>query len=112
MLPKREAFLNTHTIKAPEGFAVCPCCNGSGENKEQPLKEYEKKWSFNLGREFERCLNCGGQYMSCASSGFSRIDPNTGLGCKHEYKYRSAGRCYHEYTCKNCNERYYIDSGD
>jgi DNA-directed RNA polymerase subunit RPC12/RpoP len=58
------------------------------------------------------CRNCGGQTMYGKPLGYTAIDPETGLGCKHEYVGRDAGRCYTIYTCRKCGSRYDIDSGD
>jgi uncharacterized protein with PIN domain len=95
----------------PEGFALCPVCHGScripatGEWK-SVMAGYDKATDT-----FE-CDNCGGQTMYGKAKGYTKIDPATGEGCKHEFVGRKAGNCYHVYTCTKCGSSYDIDSGD
>lgn len=92
-----------------EHTAVCPICNGT---KEIPLSAQEKKYPWNKDKETKPCLNCGGQYQNGRALGYVSIDLITNEGCIHEYVQTLAGRCYHEYNCKYCGDRYFIDSGD
>lgn len=93
----------------PKGYAECPCCKGTGLVE---LTEKEKLYSWNKNKTHRQCSNCGGQTMSGKALGYSKIDPNTGLGCEHTVTGRNAGRCYHIYTCTKCGFSYDIDSGD
>lgn len=93
----------------PPGNAICPCCEGTGLIE---LTEKEKTYSWYKDKTHRQCTNCGGQTMSGKALGHTKIDPATGLGCKHTYTERSGGRCYHIYTCTKCGYSYDIDSGD
>lgn len=90
---------------------TCPVCSGTtrvpaGDNKyKNVIAGYDKATDT-----FE-CNNCGGQYMFGRPTGIVAMD-NSGQPCRHEYTSRSAGRCLTEYSCKFCNDRYQIDSGD
>lgn len=98
----------------PVGCAICPCCDGSTRRKVLPDEEQYKLIMSGYDKETDTmaCGNCGGQTMSGLSTGYTRIDPSTGLGCNHEYVGRNAGRCYTVYTCKKCGSSFDIDSGD
>lgn len=92
--------------------AICPKCDGSAR---EVLPESQRQYRIATYRESDHtiaCRNCGGQTMSLTASGKTRVDPATGLGCMHEYRHQSGGRCYHIYTCTKCGDRYDIDSGD
>jgi hypothetical protein len=98
----------------PGKYALCPCCQGTGR---KPVDEANQKWKLiTAGYDKETdtfaCTNCGGQTMSGRAYGWTLPNPATGEGCKHEYNYRSGGRCYHLYTCKHCSHHFDIDSGD
>lgn len=100
---------DTTWYPVPKGYAECPCCKGTGLVE---LTEKEKLYSWNKDKTHRQCSNCGGQTMSGRALGYSKIDPNTGLGCEHTVTGRNAGRCYNIYTCTKCGFSYDIDSGD
>ena len=89
-------------------YGVCPVCNGT---KEVPLTENEKRYSWNEGKTYRNCGNCGAQKMYGVSTGKVRLNKN-GEPCVHKYSSRNAGRCLTDYTCSECGDSYQIDSGD
>ena len=93
----------------PVGNAICPVCEGTGT---VPLTEKELTYSWYKGYTHRQCTNCGGQTMGGKAMGYTKIDPKTGLGCKHYFTGRTIGRCYNRYTCTKCDSQYDIDSGD
>ena len=102
------------SITIPAGQGLCPCCNGTGR---VPVPEDQQKYKhvmagYDRATDTFPCQNCGGQYMFGRPLGFTKLDPETGLGCKHTYVGRSAGRCLTTYTCTKCNSSYDIDSSD
>lgn len=101
---------DTSWYPIPKGHSICPKCNGTGIG--DALTEQDLKYSWNKGKTHFQCNNCGGQTMSGTPLGYTKIDPNTGLGCLHDFKHRLAGNCYHVYTCTKCSYKYDIDSGD
>lgn len=92
--------------------ATCPKCNGSTRRPAGDARYKKMTATYRESDDTFACDNCGGQTMSLTATGKTRIDPATGLGCLHEYAYRLAGNCYHEYTCRKCGDQHYIDSGD
>lgn len=94
----------------PKGYAECPKCKGTGIG--DALTEKDLSYSWNKGKTHFRCNNCGGQTMGGTPLGYSKINPDTGLGCLHQFVGREAGRCYRIYTCIHCKYNYDIDSGD
>lgn len=93
-------------------MVTCPVCNGT---KRMPATkapaEYKYVRSYDAETHTLMCGNCGGQTMGGMATGETRERPD-GTACKHEYEYKSLGRCYHGYTCKHCGYGYTIDSGD
>jgi len=87
---------NEIALEIPEGHAVCPCCNGS---KKQNNRD---------------CYNCSpnGMFVDSTPKGYTRQRKDDGLGCKHEFRGTSLGRCYTRYDCGGCGTSYSIDSGD
>jgi ribosomal protein L34E len=73
--------------------------------------DYKYVRSYDADTHTLMCSNCGGQTMGGVATGETR-ERSDGTPCKHEYKYKSLGRCYHGYTCKHCGYGYTIDSGD
>jgi len=102
------------TNSFPNKYVTCPCCEGTGRTK--PTEGYEKyKRSYadyDEATDTLPCKNCGGQTMSGRASGYTLPNPQTGVGCKHEFVGRNAGRCYTVYVCKHCSSQYDIDSSD
>lgn len=97
----------------PGKYVLCPCCKGTGRKAVPADYKYrEITYGYDKATDTLPCDNCGGQTMSCHAYGWTLPNPSTGEGCKHEYNYRSGGRCYHLYTCKHCGYHYDIDSGD
>jgi hypothetical protein len=93
---------------------VCPKCNGTGKvpASAESIKYRAAGLKVNPdGTATTECTNCGGQTMSIKGTGKVPLRAD-GTPCMHEWNYRLAGRCYHEYTCKHCSSQYYIDSGD
>lgn len=90
-------------------LGTCPKCNGT---KQLPIPENEKHYSWNKGKEFQDCNNCGGQYQFGKPSGQVKLDKE-GNPCLHSYR-SSAGRwrCTVVYRCEKCEDSYMIDSGD
>jgi hypothetical protein len=112
-------------VVIPTGYGICPCCKGSGRVLIEEGDAWMRTWKGGLSyydpnTDTKVCQNCGGQTMYGKALGYTTIDPNTdpmqfmidGLGCKHEYVGREAGRCYRIYTCRKCGHHYDIDSGD
>lgn len=87
---------------------ICPVCNG---NKILPLTEKEKSYTWNKNKTHRACDNCGGQTMFGVATGEVNLREN-GEPCKHEYTGVTLRNCYHRYTCKHCNYKFDIDSGD
>ena len=80
--------------KIPEGFGVCPKCNGTLVNDK--------------GND---CRNCGGQYMFGTPKGYVPLN-KLGKPCLHEYKGSKGNwNCTTNYDCIHCGNRYMIDSG-
>lgn len=101
----------------PEGFAVCPCCHGTGRRSLSKEDAWMRTWKGGLSyydptTDTKVCDNCGGQTMYGRAQGYVKKRPGTDEGCIHEYVGRNAGRCYTVYTCKHCSSSYDIDSGD
>ena len=97
--------------------ATCPVCNGNiwipCEPKDSWMKDFKYLSYYDPLTNTKQCRNCGGQTMFGVATGMTNIDPNTGLGCVHEYNGEKRGNCYHVYTCKHgCGFQYDIDSGD
>ena len=92
-----------------EEYQTCPVCNGE---KEVPLSEQAKQYSWNEGKTHRPCSNCGGQYQFGKPKGVVPLDKD-GNPCTHNY-IESPGRyrCTHNYVCKNCGDSYVIDSSD
>jgi len=93
-------------------MGVCPVCEGSlripykGEVRYATVIAGYDKATHTL-----ECDNCGGQKMFSRPTGLVPLR-NDGTPCKHNYVGRNAGRCYTEYDCTECGDRYGIDSGD
>ena len=92
---------------------LCPCCKGSGR---RPVPAEAQRYktvmaSYDAATDTFACVNCGGQYMYGKASGQVRLNKE-GVPCVHVYEGVSRGRCYTEYTCKHCGDRYSIDSSD
>ena len=102
-------------LEIPDGYAVCPCCNGTGR---RPLPEDQRRYAhvmagYDKATDTLACNNCGGQTMYGKAKGYTKkVTPESTEGCKHEYVGRNAGRCYTIYTCKHCGSSYDIDSSD
>ena len=99
-----------------EGYGICPACCGT---KRVPATGDEKRFGEKYGwYEYDatdgtvECHNCGSQYQMGKSTGFTKLRSN-GEACLHHYK-SSPGkyRCYTDFKCTECGDRYYIDSGD
>jgi hypothetical protein len=92
-------------------MVTCPVCVGTGRVAagETPYKNVLAGYDWDT--DTLPCRNCGGQTMSMRGTGQVPVRPD-GTACVHEYEYRKAGRCYHEYTCRHCGHQYCIDSGD
>lgn len=91
---------------------ICPVCNGTcrvpiGNDKYKQVYSGYDKLTDTLP-----CRNCGGQTMYGKPTGQVPLRKDNGEPCKHEYTSHQAGRCYTIYTCKHCDYRYDIDSGD
>jgi hypothetical protein len=99
----------------PDGWAVCPKCNGSTR---EPIDGASRKYaSVIAGYDPEThtiaCRNCGGQTMGGAARGIVQVRPHTTEGCMHKFVGERRGNCYHVYHCEHgCGARYDIDSGD
>lgn len=92
---------------------TCPVCKGTCRVPvPQDQQQYKTSRSgYDPATDTFPCTNCGAQYMFGVSTGLVKLD-HSGQPCTHQYEYKLAGRCYHRYTCKNCGDVYYIDSGD
>jgi hypothetical protein len=91
--------------------APCPVCTGTGR---VPCPEAQRQYNlagYDPATDTLACDNCGGQTMSCHGTGRVLVRPD-GTPCRHEYTGSQAGRCYWQYTCRHCGDRYSIDSGD
>lgn len=110
MITTPDSKYDSSWYPIPKGYASCPTCNGTGIGA--ALTESELKYSWNKNKTHHTCGNCGGQTMNGKPLGYTKIDPNTGLGCLHTFIGRNAGRCYTIYTCTKCGYHYDIDSGD
>lgn len=90
---------------------ICPVCTGTtrvpaGDNQyKHVIAGYDKE------TDTFACTNCGGQTMYGRATGRVPLRAD-GSACRHEYVGRDAGQCYTVYTCRHCNHRYDIDSGD
>jgi DNA-directed RNA polymerase subunit RPC12/RpoP len=92
-------------------MATCPVCSGTGR-VEAGVNPYKTMTAgYDRATDTLPCRNCGGQIISMRGTGQVRVRAD-GTACVHEYDYRLAGRCYHEYTCRHCGHQFYIDSGD
>ena len=91
---------------------TCPVCNGTTRCPAGAARYTHVTAGYDPASNTLACRNCGGQTMSGTATGLVPPDPETGLGCRHEYVHKLAGNCYHQYTCKRCGHRYFIDSGD
>lgn len=100
-------------LTIPAGCGICPVCNGTTRRAVLPSEESYKKImaGYDATTDTMPCHNCGGQTMFGKAVGYTKLDPETGMGCRHKYVGRKAGRCYTIYTCK-CGSSYDIDSGD
>jgi hypothetical protein len=109
-MPDRD----NNPVTIPTGNAACPCCSGSTRRPVLPSEEQYKDImsGYDKATDTMACRNCGGQTMYGKPLGYTKIDPETGLGCEHKYIGRDAGRCYTIYTCRKCGSHYDIDSGD
>lgn len=90
---------------------TCPVCRGSGRVAAGDYKYKHVVAGYDKETDTLACTNCGAQYMYGRSSGKVRLDKN-GAPCTHNYTSCTVGRCLTEYTCKECGDRYEIDSGD
>ena len=94
---------------------ICPVCNGTHQMPcPDNLREYGIKngwYGYRAEDDTVTCNNCGAQYMMGRPMGKVRLRPD-GTPCQHEYDSVTVGRCLTEHTCKHCNDRYQIDSGD
>lgn len=100
-------LLTTWNTKAR---GVCPICHGFGWDR---IPEHSRKWYPE--KHFMQCRNCGGQYqggVTETSRGMVNFHTISGLPCSHDYTLKNIGRCYNQYTCKNCGDTHTIDSGD
>ena len=118
-LPMTEytAVVVDNSGSIPTGYAVCPCCGGSGRQALTEGDKWMRSWKGGLSyydpvSDTKNCQNCGGQTMYGKALGYTKVDPATGNGCEHTYVGRKAGNCYHVYTCTKCGSSYDIDSGD
>jgi hypothetical protein len=80
-------------LTIPQGCAACPVCNGTSL---QELSQQEQKYSWNKGKTHCPCQNCGGQTMFGKAAGYTKIDPETGTGCKHSFVGRKSWKKLHE----------------
>lgn len=91
---------------------TCPVCNGTLRRPAVEQPDYYRYFhGYDAATHTLPCINCGGQYMFSGPKGIVPLN-SLGVPCTHEYQYRLAGRCYHEYICKHCGDKHYIDSGD
>ena len=87
---------NDIVIEVPEGYAVCPGCNGSKTVNNRD------------------CVNCSpcGMFVDRTPKGYTRPRTDNGLGCTHEFRGTTLGRNYTKYQCLHCITSYSVDSGD
>ena len=90
---------------------TCPVCSGSGRVPAGETQYKNVLAGYDAKTDTLECRNCGGQYMFGRPTGLVSVDFG-GQPCVHEYTSQNVGRCLAEYTCKFCNDRYQIDSGD
>ena len=94
-----------------ESYGICPVCNGSGRISAENVPHKKVFAGYDAATDTLGCRNCGGQTMYGVPTGKVPLRAD-GTPCKHEYVSKVAGRCLTDYTCKHCNHRYQIDSGD
>lgn len=99
----------TASLQLPLGTATCPVCAGSTR---QPAGRYRYCYGYDPETDTVACRNCGGDTMSLRALGYTRVDPASGLGCRHEYVGENVGRCLTLYRCARCGDAYSIDSSD
>lgn len=92
--------------------AICPVCNGTCRVPAGNDKYKQMYSSYDNLTDTLPCRNCGGQTMYGRPTGRVSLRKDNGEPCVHEYTSQNAGRCYTVYTCKHCDHRYDIDSGD
>lgn len=91
---------------------TCPVCNGTTRVAYVGEERWKKVTAgYQADTNTVPCGNCGGQYQWGRPKGVVKMDFG-GQPCTHEYTGQTVGRCLTEYTCKFCNDRYQIDSGD
>jgi hypothetical protein len=88
---------------------TCPVCQGTGRVAAKPGCS-SVCYGYDKTTNTLPCVNCGGQYMSCKSTGQVRLRKD-GTPCVHKYVERHEGNCYHTYTCEQCGDKFSIDSG-
>lgn len=95
-------------MSKPQG--TCPVCKGTCRI---PATGSYKHVTAGYDKESDTfpCRNCGGQTMWINPTGMVNLN-SKGEPCTHEYRGVQAGRCYYEYTCTECGDRYSIDSSD
>lgn len=91
--------------------ADCPVCLGSKRVAAPNSRNKQVIYGYDKETDTVPCCNCGGQYQWSAPSGKVRRRQD-GTPCKHEYREKRLGNCYHSYTCIHCGDYYTIDSGD
>lgn len=91
---------------------ICPVCDGTGRRPAGDDKYKHMYSGYDKESDTLKCNNCGGQTMYGSPTGKVNLRKDNGEPCKHEYTSQLAGRCYTVYTCKHCDYRYDIDSGD
>lgn len=92
-------------------YGTCPVCNGTTRIPAGNISYKSVVAGYDKNTDTLECNNCGGQKMFSKPTGEVPLRPD-GTPCKHEYTGKNAGRCYTEYTCTHCGDRYGIDSGD
>lgn len=90
---------------------ICPVCNGSGRRFAGNDKYKKMYSSYDEATDTLSCNNCGGQTMFGRATGQVPLRSD-GTPCRHEYTSATVGRCLTRYTCRHCDSRYEIDSGD
>lgn len=93
------------------GIGICPVCNGTGRRSAEGVAYKSVMAGYDSATDTLACDNCGGQTMYGQPTGKVPLRED-GTPCKHEFKGRTAGRCYTIYTCVHCNYTYDIDSSD
>lgn len=92
---------------------ICPICNGTGRTPACVESRKYGWYGYNKETDTKRCNNCGTHGMySPPPDGRVELRKDNGQPCVHEFLSEQIGRCYHRYTCKNCEASYTIDSGD